>query len=178
MEAPARHRSDWAELARDMNDLGPEVQALSFASNAMISRQMRQQIQTLQGQSRLIVGLFVAQALLLLAFGALLALLRVAALHAVAQLCAVFRACPQVERVILYGSRAKGNYRVGSDIDLTVEGEGLSLAQLLAMESQIDELLLPWMVDLSLKDRIDNPALLDHIARVGLTFYERGRADA
>ncbi len=46
------------------------------------------------------------------------------------------------------------------------------------MESQIDELLLPWMVDLSLKDRIDNPALLDHIARVGLTFYERGRADA
>ena len=89
-----------------------------------------------------------------------------------------FRACPQVERVILYGSRAKGNYRVGSDIDLTVEGEGLSLAQLLAMESQIDELLLPWMVDLSLKDRIDNPALLDHIARVGLPFYERGRADA
>ena len=46
------------------------------------------------------------------------------------------------------------------------------------MESQIDELLLPWMVDLSLKDRIDNPALLDHIARVGLPFYERGRADA
>ncbi len=99
-------------------------------------------------------------------------------LHAVEKLCAVFRAYPQVERVILYGSRAKGNYRVGSDIDLTVEGEGLSLAQLLAMESQIDELLLPWMVDLSLKDHIDNPALLDHIARVGLTFYERGRADA
>ncbi|PPV33968.1 DNA polymerase subunit beta, partial [Ectopseudomonas oleovorans] len=44
--------------------------------------------------------------------------------------------------------------------------------------SQIDELLLPWMVDLSLKDRIDNSALLDHIARVGLTFYERSRADA
>lgn len=99
-------------------------------------------------------------------------------LHAVEKLCAVFHACPQVERVILYGSRAKGNYRVGSDIDLTVEGKGLSLAQLLAMESQIDELLLPWMVDLSLKDRIDNPALLDHIARVGLPFYERGRADA
>lgn len=99
-------------------------------------------------------------------------------LHAVEKLCAVFRDCPQVERVILYGSRAKGNYRVGSDIDLTVEGEGLSLAQLLAMESQIDELLLPWMVDLSLKDRIDNPALLDHIARVGLPFYERGRVDA
>ena len=66
VEAPARHRSDWAELARDMNDLGPEVQALSFASNAMISRQMQHQISTLRGQSRMIVGLFAAQALLLL----------------------------------------------------------------------------------------------------------------
>ena len=48
MQAPARHRSEWLALAGDMATLGPEVQALSFASNAMISRQMRQQIQTLQ----------------------------------------------------------------------------------------------------------------------------------
>jgi predicted nucleotidyltransferase len=94
-------------------------------------------------------------------------------LHAVEKICSVFRAWPQVERVTLYGSRAKGSYRPGSDIDLTVEGEGLALEQLLAMEGQIDELLLPWMVDLSLKDRIDNPALLAHIARVGVPFYER-----
>jgi len=98
--------------------------------------------------------------------------------HAIEKLRAVFQSFAQVERVILYGSRAKGTYRMGSDIDLTVEGEGLSLQQLLAMESQIDELLLPWMVDLSLKDRIDNPALLDHIARVGVTFYERSTESA
>ena len=64
--APVPRRSDWATLARDMNDLGPDVQALSFASNAMISRQMQHQISTLRGQSRMIVGLFAAQALLLL----------------------------------------------------------------------------------------------------------------
>lgn len=92
---------------------------------------------------------------------------------AVEKLCGVFRDWPQVERVVLYGSRAKGSYRPGSDIDLTLEGSGLSLEQLLAIENQLDELLLPWMIDLSIRDRIDNPALLEHIARVGVPFYER-----
>lgn len=92
---------------------------------------------------------------------------------AVDKICSVFRGWPQVECVVLYGSRAKGTYRPGSDIDLTLEGAGLSLEQLLAIENQLDELLLPWMIDLSIRDRIDNPALLEHIARVGVPFYER-----
>ncbi|MGH8436469.1 MAG: nucleotidyltransferase domain-containing protein [Pseudomonas sp.] len=93
--------------------------------------------------------------------------------HAVEKLRGVFQGWPQIQRVLLYGSRAKGNYRPGSDIDLTLEGEDLSLSQLLAIENQIDDLLLPWMVDLSLKHRIDSPALLDHIQRVGVPFYTR-----
>lgn len=91
--------------------------------------------------------------------------------QAINKLCDVFRSWPQIQRVVLYGSRAKGNYRAGSDIDLTIEADALSLSQLLAIENQIDELLLPWMVDLSLKRHIDNPALLDHIHRVGVPFY-------
>jgi signal transduction histidine kinase/ActR/RegA family two-component response regulator len=70
MEAPAQHRPGWAALAQTMDAMGPEVQALSFASNALISRQMQQQIRTVQGQSQMIVGLFVAQALLLLSVAA------------------------------------------------------------------------------------------------------------
>ncbi|EWC41071.1 DNA polymerase [Stutzerimonas stutzeri KOS6] len=53
-------------------------------------------------------------------------------------------------------------------MDLTMEGHGLTFAQLLVLENQIDELLLPWMVDLSLRASIDNPALLEHIERVGV----------
>lgn len=93
--------------------------------------------------------------------------------HAVDRLRGVFQGWPQIQRVRLYGSRAKGNYRPGSDIDLVIEGEELSLSQLLTIENQIDDLLLPWMVDLSLKQHIDNPALLDHIERVGVVFYTR-----
>ncbi len=93
--------------------------------------------------------------------------------HAVEKLRGVFQSWPQIQRVLLYGSRAKGNYRPGSDIDLTIEGEDLSLSQLLAIENQIDDLLLPWMIDLSLKHRIDSTTLLDHISRVGIAFYTR-----
>lgn len=95
---------------------------------------------------------------------------------AIAQLRAVFAGWPAISRVLLYGSRAKGNYRPGSDIDLTIEADGLSLVQLLAIENQIDDLLLPWMVDLSLREQIENPSLLEHIARVGVPFYVRDTA--
>ena len=92
---------------------------------------------------------------------------------AIAQLRSVFASWPTINRVLLYGSRAKGNYRPGSGIDLSIEAEALSLSQLLAIENQIDDLLLPWMVDLSLRQQIENPALLDHIERVGVPFYVR-----
>jgi predicted nucleotidyltransferase len=92
--------------------------------------------------------------------------------HAVEKICGIFRDFPTIRRVILYGSRAMGTYRPGSDIDLCIEAESLGLTELLSMENRIDDLLLPWKVDLSLLHHIDNPALLDHIRRVGVTFYQ------
>ena len=86
---------------------------------------------------------------------------------------AVFSQYPDIEKVVLYGSRAKGNYREGSDIDLTLMGGALSHTQLNRIETQIDDLLLPYTVDLSLFESIDNTNLIDHIRRVGVVFYER-----
>ena len=77
-----------------------------------------------------------------------------------------------VERVTIYGSRAKGNNKGNSDIDLCVEGQTLSLSQLLQIENRLDDLLLPWKIDLSLKHKIDNLALLQHIQEVGIVFYK------
>ncbi|MFC3609508.1 nucleotidyltransferase domain-containing protein [Stutzerimonas tarimensis] len=90
--------------------------------------------------------------------------------HAVARLRAVFANWPQIRSAVLYGSRAKGNYRPGSDIDVTLIGD-LTLSQQLAIETEIDDLLLPWSVDLSVKHHIENPQLLEHIERAGLVFY-------
>ena len=72
-----------------------------------------------------------------------------------------------IERAIVYGSRAKGNFRPGSDIDLTLDAPQLTLNDLLRIDSELDELMLPYTIDLSLLQHIDNPALLSHIARVG-----------
>ena len=86
---------------------------------------------------------------------------------------AVFSQYPDIEKVVLYGSRAKGNYREGSDIDLTLMGNALSHAQLNRIETQIDDLLLPYTIDLSIFESIDNANLIDHIRQVGVVFYER-----
>ena len=83
----------------------------------------------------------------------------------------VFARYPQVGEVRLYGSRAKGSYRSGSDIDLAIMGPGVSDLDLLHIASDIDELPLPYKVDLSLFRQIDNPALIEHIQRVGRVFY-------
>lgn len=90
-------------------------------------------------------------------------------------ICAVFKCYPQVERAILYGSRAKGNYKNGSDIDLTLHGTAdLTLNIVYKILEDIDELFLPYTIDLSIFEDIGDPDVIDHINRVGVTFYERG----
>lgn len=79
----------------------------------------------------------------------------------------------QVEAVILYGSRAKGNFRNNSDIDLTLKSRNLDYATLVKIENQLDDLLLPYEIDLSNYSDIDNAELIDHIKRVGITLYSR-----
>lgn len=80
-----------------------------------------------------------------------------------------------IEKAILYGSRAMGTHRPNSDIDLCLVGPQLTLTELLAIETELDDLLLPYKIDLSLQHSIDNPALLAHIDGVGLEFWRRGR---
>jgi len=85
----------------------------------------------------------------------------------------VFKKYPEIEQALLYGSRAKGTHRNGSDIDLTLLGDGLTYSLLNRIETEIDDLLLPYTLDLSLYSSIDNADLLDHIQRVGKLFYQR-----
>ena len=85
----------------------------------------------------------------------------------------LFKLHPHIEQVLLYGSRAIGTYRIGSDIDLCFIAPALTLAEQLLLENQMDDLLLPWKIDVSLQHKIDNPALLDHINRVGMMFYKK-----
>ena len=93
------------------------------------------------------------------------------------KICAVLARYPQVKRAILYGSRAKGNYKNGSDIDLTLSGGAdLTLHVLYKIMDELDDLLLPYTIDLSIYANIGDPDVIAHIQRVGATFYEKGEA--
>lgn len=89
----------------------------------------------------------------------------------IAAIQGVFTKHLKIEKAILYGSRAKGNYRNGSDIDLVLLGEGLTLTDQFRIETELDDLLLPYMIDLALYHQIENEDLISHIERVGAVFY-------
>ena len=91
----------------------------------------------------------------------------------VENICAVFARFPEIEKAILYGSRAKGNFKTGSDIDLMLYGESLMPDLLSAIASALDNLLLPYTIDLSGFDDLSHAKLREHIERVGVVFYER-----
>ena len=85
----------------------------------------------------------------------------------------IFSEYENVEKVVIYGSRAKGNYRTGSDIDLTFFGENLKLNEIYSIEEEIENLDLPYMFDLSIFLHIDNESLIDHILCKGKVFYQK-----
>ena len=84
----------------------------------------------------------------------------------------IFSKYPEIEKVIIYGSRARGDYQNGSDIDLTIIGD-ISVNDKIHISGLIDDLPIPYMCDLSIYENIKNENLVEHIDRVGQVFYEK-----
>lgn len=91
---------------------------------------------------------------------------------AINKLRQVFQQDDRIANVLLYGSRALGKEKPASDIDLCIVADNLNLRDVYVLESKIDDLNLPWKVDLSLKHHIDNPALQKHIESFGVSFLK------
>ena len=70
----------------------------------------------------------------------------------------------------MFGSRAKGNYNRGSDIDIAVKGT-ISKDVLSALLGAFDETVLPYFVDIVVYGHIKNLALKEHIDRIGTCIY-------
>ena len=91
--------------------------------------------------------------------------------------CAVlqtlFAANARIADVVLYGSRAKGNYKPFSDVDIVLIGDGLSRTDVNRLYAAIDDSSLPYKFDISLLTSIKNEELVAHIGRVGITIYKR-----
>jgi len=86
----------------------------------------------------------------------------------------VFNQYTEISEVLLFGSRAKENYRDNSDIDLAIKGSNINLSLLQEIEIKLEDLYLPNTIDLIVYERIENPELISHINRIGKQFYIRG----
>ena len=85
----------------------------------------------------------------------------------------IFRKYSGIKEVILYGSRAKGKCRTGSDIDLTLKTDNnFTRTDLLHISGDFDDSDIPYFVDVSIYDKLSNPDLKAHIDRVGKVLYE------
>ena len=83
----------------------------------------------------------------------------------------VFKNYAEIERVIIYGSRAKGTYKPYSDIDITLVGHKIDSTLQNKIENDLDDLLLPYKFDVSVFHKIENKDLVDHINRLGKIIF-------
>lgn len=91
--------------------------------------------------------------------------------HTIERFNEIFSRHPQIAEVIIYGSRAKGNYREGSDIDLTLKGNRVTEDICRKIWLELDELNTPYLIDLSIYNHLNSGSLKEHIDRVGKVFY-------
>lgn len=89
------------------------------------------------------------------------------------QMQRLFSSNSKIEKAILYGSRAKGNHKEFSDVDITLTGEGLSQTDLIRLHTLFSDSSLPYIFDLSIFSKIKNLQLIDHIERRGIVIYQR-----
>ncbi len=93
--------------------------------------------------------------------------------HIIDRLIAVFEQHSKVDKALVFGSRAKGNYRPDSDIDIAIKGQDLNTDDIIAMSVAFEEKGITYKIDLINYDNINEPALKDHIDRVGIELYSR-----
>jgi len=89
----------------------------------------------------------------------------------ISKINSVFRNHPEIDSVLIYGSRAKGNYRAGSDIDITLIGEEITHTLLSLVMQEIDDLNTPYLFDISIYNSLKGSSLKEHIDRVGQELY-------
>ena len=90
----------------------------------------------------------------------------------------VFSRHPEIERAVLFGSRAKGTNKLGSDVDLALLGKKLTQRTLNRLYDELEDLPIPYQFSLLLSEKITDSEIRAHIERVGIVFYEKEPAAA
>lgn len=80
---------------------------------------------------------------------------------------------PEVKKAVIFGSRAKGNHKPGSDIDIAIYGEKIGFSIIARLHVQLeDESYMPYLFDIVDFTHLNHKELREHIERVGKVIYE------
>ncbi len=89
------------------------------------------------------------------------------------ELHTIFASYPEIEKAIIFGSRALGNAKPGSDIDCALSGKHLTMKIVAKIQQHLEEeTLIPYFFDCVHLETISNPDLIDHIKQHGLLLYK------
>ena len=81
---------------------------------------------------------------------------------------------PEIETAVIFGSRAKGNFKRASDIDLAIKGSAITDTTVKRLYASLnEESALPYFFDVVHFESIQNDALVEHIIRVGRIVFRR-----
>lgn len=94
------------------------------------------------------------------------------------ELTQILQKYPEVEQAVIFGSRALGNYREGSDVDLTLKGQLLTSQIANQIWNDLHSSNLPYLFDLSIYHQLTAPNFIEHIDREGQIFYQRNPEQA
>lgn len=90
--------------------------------------------------------------------------------HIIEKMQQILRLNPQVERAVIFGSRARGDYRYNSDIDLAVYLDGELPSQVWL---DLDEAAGIYKIDIVEMNKELNESLRRHIEEEGIEIYVR-----
>ena len=87
----------------------------------------------------------------------------------------IFASQTNIEKVLIFGSRAKGTFREGSDIDLALVGNNITLSQKLTILNEIEDTGILYKIDLVDYNKQKNTPIGKHIDRLGVCFWEKNK---
>jgi uncharacterized protein len=92
----------------------------------------------------------------------------------ITEICAILRRYAAVEQALIFGSRAKGGYKNGSDVDIALKGTGLDYRAVFDISGSLNEdTIMPYHFDVLHYETVSNPDLVSHIDQVGKVLYQR-----
>lgn len=86
-------------------------------------------------------------------------------------LLTILQGYPHVQSAYLFGSRAMGSFKENSDIDIVLTGEALTLTDIANILVQIEQTTIPFKVDVLIKHKIKNTALIEHINQFAVKWF-------